>query len=46
MKLGDTLELIFRKTGIKAIVKYFYPDCNCDKRQAKLNEVEFKFKRK
>jgi hypothetical protein len=44
LKLGDKLEWLFRKTGIKAIVKWINPNCNCDSRQEKLNN--FKFKRK
>jgi hypothetical protein len=46
MKLGDLLEYIFLKTGIKAFVKWVYPNCKCDERQQKLNEFEFKIKRK
>jgi hypothetical protein len=46
MKLGDLLELIFRKTGIKAIVKWINPNCNCDYRQQKFNEFQIKIKRK
>jgi hypothetical protein len=43
IRLGDALEFIFRITGIKAIVKKIYPNCNCDARQKKLN---FEIKRK
>jgi hypothetical protein len=43
IRLGDVLEFIFRVTGIKAIVKKFYPNCGCDARQKKLN---FEIKRK
>lgn len=44
MKLGDKLEWLFRMTGIKWLVKKINPNCNCDKRQDKLNN--FKFNRK
>jgi len=37
IRLGDKLEFIFRKTGVKFIVKKIYPDCGCDFRQAWLN---------
>jgi hypothetical protein len=43
IRLGDALAFIFKITGIKAIVKRFYPDCGCDKRQEALN---FKINRK
>ena len=43
IRLGDALAFIFRMTGIKAIVKRFFPDCGCDERQEKLN---FEIKRK
>jgi len=43
---GDKLEWFFRKTGIKAIVKWINPNCNCDIRQKKLNDFEIKIKRK
>ena len=43
---GDRLEWIFRKTGIKWIVKKINPNCKCDIRQHKLNEFEIKIKRK
>jgi len=47
MKLGDLLELIFRKTGIKAIVKWINPNCKCEERQEKLNKfTEIKIKRR
>lgn len=44
LRLGDKLEWLFRKTGIKAIVKWINPNCNCDKRQDKLNTFNFKRK--
>ena len=44
IKLGDRLEWLFRKTGIKAIVKWINPNCNCDVRQEKLNNITFKRK--
>jgi len=43
IRLGDALAFILRVTGVKALVKMFYPDCGCDKRQEKLN---FEIKRK
>ena len=43
---GDRLEWIFRKTGIKWVVKKINPNCKCDIRQHKLNEFEIKIKRK
>jgi hypothetical protein len=46
LRLGDKLEWIFRKTGIKALVKFIYPDCGCDVRQEKLNDFQIKIKRK
>jgi len=36
-RLGDRLELIFRYTGIKWIVKKIYPNCKCDERRDFLN---------
>ena len=42
MKLGNILELIFRKTGVKWIVKKINPNCNCDKRQEAFNNFKFK----
>ena len=44
MKLGDKLEWLFKITGIARIVKYFYPDCGCDKRKEMLNNYSFKRK--
>lgn len=44
-RLGDRLELIFKYTGIKWLVKKLYPNCNCDKRKDVLNG-EFTIKRK
>lgn len=46
LKWGDRLELIFRITGIKWIVKKINPNCNCDIRQQQLNDFEIKIKRK
>jgi hypothetical protein len=43
---GDKLELIFTYTGIKALVKWIYPNCGCDRRKQKVNEFELKIKRK
>lgn len=36
-RIGDKLELIFKYTGIKWIVKKLYPNCNCDARRDFLN---------
>jgi len=38
--LGDTLEKVFEKTGIKKVVEWMSDgkDCGCDKRKAILNE--------
>lgn len=44
LKLGDKLEWLFRKTGIKWLVKLINPNCNCDKRQVKLNTFNLKRK--
>lgn len=48
IKLGDSLAFIFRITGIKALVKWIYPNCGCDRRQKKLNDFQivYKIKRK
>jgi hypothetical protein len=47
LKLGDKLEWLFRVTGIKRIVKWINPNCNCDERKEKLNKfTEIKIKRK
>ena len=43
LRIGDALEWFFRKTGIKAIVKFINPNCNCDNRQQAFN---FKINRK
>ena len=40
MKLGNLIERITYYTGIKYIWKKIYPNCNCDKRQDKLNDIE------
>ena len=38
--LGDTLEKVFEKTGIKKLVKFIAgEDCGCDERKKKLNEL-------
>jgi len=44
LKLGDKLEWLFRKTGIKAIVKWINPNCKCDARQESLNRIKIKRK--
>ena len=40
MKLGDLVERITYYTGIKYIWKKISPNCDCDKRQEKLNDIE------
>ena len=46
MKLGDKLEQIFERTGIKKAVKYVvedvlgYDDCGCEARKEKLNNIK------
>ena len=38
--LGDTLEKVFKKTGIDKLAKFVLgEDCNCDKRKEKLNKI-------
>jgi hypothetical protein len=44
LKIGDKLEWLFRITGIKRIVKWINPNCNCDDRQEMLNNITFKRK--
>ena len=40
MKLGNTLETIFKYTGIKWIVKKIWGEsCGCDERKEKLNNL-------
>lgn len=52
MKLGDYLEWIFRKTGIKWLVNKImidllgYESCGCDKRQQKLNDIHIEWEEK
>ena len=47
IRIGDKLEYIFRKTGIKFIAKKIDSNCNCDLRQAWLNgESKLIIKRK
>jgi len=43
--LGDTLEKVFKKTGVKKVVEFLAngKDCGCDKRKAILNEM-FRYK--
>lgn len=42
--LGDTVEKVLKKTGVKKIVEAITDDCGCDKRKAKLNQI-FRYKR-
>jgi hypothetical protein len=37
--LGDTIDAITTATGIKALVKAVAPDCGCEKRREKLNQI-------
>lgn len=52
MKLGDYLEWIFRKTGIKWLVNKIlidflgYESCGCKERQAKLNDIHINWEDK
>ena len=46
LRLGDKLEWLFIKTGIKALVKFVYPNCGCDRRKEELNDLQIKIKRK
>jgi len=47
MNLGDILETIFKKTGIKWLVEKIvidilgYDSCGCERRKNKLNEIKF-----
>ena len=43
--LGDTIDKLTTKTGIKSLVNFISgDDCNCDARQEKLNSI-FRYKR-
>ena len=37
--LGDMIDSITTKTGIKKIVKAINPNCNCEERRKKLNQM-------
>ena len=37
--LGDTLEKVFKATGIKKVVESITDDCGCDERKEKLNRI-------
>ena len=43
--IGDVVESIAKKTGIKKVVETFVDgkDCGCDKRKEKLNKLPFRF---
>lgn len=44
--LGDTVEKVFKKTGIDKVAKFILgEDCGCDKRKEKLNKM-FPYKKK
>ena len=41
--LGDTLEKVFKKTGIDKVAKWVLgEDCGCDKRKKDLNKIKIK----
>jgi hypothetical protein len=42
MRLGDLLEAVFKYTGVKWLVKKINPDCKCEQRKDKLNNLKFK----
>jgi len=44
LKIGDRLELLFKITGIKWLVKKIYPNCKCEQRKDYLNEIQIKRK--
>ena len=50
MKLGDTLEVIFKYTGIRWLIKKIvidllgYESCGCENRKKALNEISIKRK--
>lgn len=48
IRLGDKLEWLFRKTGVKWLVHKIHPNCGCDMRKNWLNgeAKEIKIKRK
>jgi hypothetical protein len=37
--LGDSIEKLTEKTGIKKLVESFVEDCGCNKRKEKLNKM-------
>ncbi len=37
--LGDTLEKVFKATGVEKVVKAITKDCGCDERKKKLNNI-------
>lgn len=42
--VGDTLEKIFKATGVKKVVDALFDDCHCTERKEKLNKL-FPYKR-
>ena len=42
MKLGDLVYYFTKYTGIRYIYKKINPDCECDKRRKKLNDIKIK----
>jgi hypothetical protein len=37
--LGDTIDKVTTATGVKALVKAIAPDCGCEERREKLNQL-------
>lgn len=37
--IGDTIEVIAKKTGIKKMVAYILDECGCEQRKEKLNKL-------
>tara|TARA_R100000149_G_C5818990_1_gene99087 strand:+ start:557 stop:706 length:150 start_codon:yes stop_codon:yes gene_type:complete len=46
MKLGDLVYYFTKYTGIRWIWKRINPDCGCDERREKWNQVEINIYRK
>ena len=42
IKIGDKLEFLFKVTGVKWLVKKINPNCNCESRKDKLNNLKIK----
>jgi len=37
--LGDTIEKVFKKTGIKKVIESMFDDCGCEERKELLNKI-------